>query len=323
MGEVVPVHRLKSISTLAVAALLTVACGRGEPPADTRFTVRMLTVKTISGRWELAAERGLGRIAADLDADVARIRIDDPSEERSRLTEQGRAGVDLVFCVGGFSDSHLYAVANAFPKTVFVMLPGRVRAENLAGISFLPEEAGYLAGAVAGAIAPDGRLGLLHGSGRAWLEPLEEGYVAGFTSRRRRVDVIEGEGVEGVWALSSAGVLLSLYATDRADPAVLAAAHDAGIRLVVTDPNLLASGLGTVVAAVDVDVAEAMLRVAREVHDGAFVGRVFDFDLGSGVLDVVVDPALAPDMLELANEALGEARAEITAGLVEFDGLGL
>jgi len=41
------------------------------------------------------------------------------------------------------------------------------------------------------------------------------------------------------------------------------------------------------------------------------------------VLDVVVNPALAPDTRTVAEEALEEARAEITAGLVEFDGLGL
>jgi hypothetical protein len=95
------------------------------------------------------------------------------------------------------------------------------------------------------------------------------------------------------------------------------------LRLVVTDPELLDVASDTVVAAVDFDVAEAMLRVTREVRDHTFEGRVFAFDLGSGVLDVVVNPALAPDTRTVAEEALEEARAEITAGLVEFDGLGL
>jgi basic membrane lipoprotein Med (substrate-binding protein (PBP1-ABC) superfamily) len=131
------------------------------------------------------------------------------------------------------------------------------------------------------------------------------------------------EGADGVWELSSDGVLVSLYAADRADPEVLAAAHNAGLQLVVTDPELLDVADHTVVAAVDVDVAEAMLRVTREVRDRTFSGREFAFDLGSGVLDVVVNPALAPDTQAAANEALEEARAEITAGLVEFDGLGL
>jgi basic membrane lipoprotein Med (substrate-binding protein (PBP1-ABC) superfamily) len=214
-------------------------------------------------------------------------------------------------------------VASEFPNTVFVMLPGRARAENVAGISFLPEEVGYLAGAVAGALNPDGQLGLLRGDGQPWLEPLEEGYVAGFRSRWRRAKVRVGEGPDGAWELGSAGVLLSLYAADRTDPEVLAAAHNAGVQLVVTDPELIDVASDTVVAAIDFDVAEAMLRVTREVRDHAFKGRVFAFDLGSGVLDVVINPALAPENRAVAEEALEAARAEITAGLVEFDELGL
>jgi len=314
---------LKFISTLTLIALLAAACGRDEQPADEIFTVRMLTAGTVSGRWERAAEGGLGRIAVELKADVARIRTDGPADDRDRLGEQGRAGIHLVFCVGGYSETTLYSVANAYPNTVFVLLPGRIHAGNVAGIRFMPEETGYLAGAVAGALAPDGKLGLLHGGGQPWLEPLEEGYVAGFKSRWRRAKVTAREGAEGVWELRSAGVLVSLYSADLADPEVLAAAQNAGIQLVATDPELLETEPGTVVAAVKVDVAEAMLRVAREVRDGTFTGRVFAFDLGSGVLDVVVNPALAPGSFTTANEALEAARAEITAGLVEFDELGL
>jgi basic membrane lipoprotein Med (substrate-binding protein (PBP1-ABC) superfamily) len=323
MVEIVRYQPLKLVAAAVALMLLAAACGQDEQPTDASFSVRMLTVRTISGRWERAAERGLGRIAAELDADVARVRVDDPANERQLLAEQGRAGVNLVFCVGGYSESTLYSVATTYPNTVFIQLPGRARAANVAGIRFLPEEVGYLAGAVAGALAPDGRLGLLHGGGQPWLEPLEEGYVAGFKSRWRRTQVTVGEGADGVWQLSSAGVMMSLYATDRSDPEVLAAAHNAGVQLVVTDPDLIEVASHTVVAAVDVDVAEAMLRVSREVRDRTFAGREFAFDLGSGVLDVVVNPGLAPDTLAVANEALEEARAEITAGLVEFDGLGL
>jgi basic membrane lipoprotein Med (substrate-binding protein (PBP1-ABC) superfamily) len=312
-----------AVSIVATIMLLATSCNRGGQSLDTTFSVRVLTSRSVSDRWERAAEDGLNRVAKELDANVARISIDEPSHERSLLADQGRAGTDLVFCVGGYSETTLYSVANAFPKTVFVLLPGRVRAANVAGIQFLPEEVGYLAGAVAGSINPDRQLGLLRGEGQPWLEPLEEGYVAGFKSRWRRAKVTVGEGPEGAWELSAAGVLISLYAADQVDPKVLAAAHNAGIRLVVTDPELLEADSETVVAAIKFDVAEAMLRVAREVSDNSFEGRVFAFDLGSGVLDVLINPAMAPDTRAVANEALEEARAEITAGLVEFDGLGL
>jgi basic membrane lipoprotein Med (substrate-binding protein (PBP1-ABC) superfamily) len=316
-----------SVSVLAAPAVLTVvlmtACARDEGPEVEVFTVRMLTSHTLSGRWERAAERGLGLIASQLDADVSRLRVDDPAGARARLAAQGRTGVDLVFCVGACSERLLYTEAAVWPRTVFVMLPGKVSARNVGGIRFLPEEVGYLAGAVAGAVARDNRVGLLRGEGQPWLEDLEEGFVAGFRARRRRAVVETVDGPNGIQELQSLGIGLALYACDRADPVVLIAARDAGMLLIATDPELIAAEPDLIMAAVDLDVPEAMLRVAREVLDGTFVGRVYSFDLGSGVLDIRVNEGLEPGILASASEALDMARSEVTAGLVEFDELGL
>jgi hypothetical protein len=92
---------------------------------------------------------------------------------------------------------------------------------------------------------------------------------------------------------------------------------------VASDPDSMNVEPEVVIAAVEIDLPEAMLRIAREVRDGTFSGRVFSFDLGSGVLDVALNPDLGEDRLAVATDALEDARAEVTAGLVEFDGLGL
>jgi len=231
--------------------------------------------------------------------------------------------VDLVFCVGVCSERLFYTEAATWPKTVFVMLPGTVSGRNVGGIRFLPEEVGYLAGAVVGAMATDNRVGLIRGEGQPWLEVLEDGFVAGFRARWRNAAVEAVDGSQGIRQLSALGIGFALFASDRADSEVLAAARDAGLLLVATDPEMMVAEPDLVIAAVDVDVAEAMLRVAREVHDGTFIGRVYNFDLGSGVLDVRINQGLDPEVLGLAAEALELARSEVTAGLVEFDELGL
>jgi len=308
----------------AVYLVFTAGCAPEEPVVPPQFSVRLLTSPSVSGRWEAAAERGLGLIAAELDADVARHRVDEDSESWQRhLAEEGRNGVELVFCVGGGFEKTLYAEAGAFPGTIFVLLPGRARAANVAGIEFLPEGAGYLAGVVADTVSETRRAGLLRGSGRPWLEALERGFEAGFRAHQRRAVIEAAQGVEGVWALNVTDVTIALYATDEPDPEVMEAAREAGLRLIVTDPNQLGLPPELVVAAVDVDVAEAMLRVAREVRDGFFVGQVYSFDLGSGILDLLLNPELDPGALEAAGESLEAARAEVTAGLIEFDHLGL
>lgn len=316
--------RTACAAVLVVSLALAVpACRRPAPSRAPSFKVSLLTSLPVSGRWEREAERGLGRIAAELGGEVRRMRVGDEASGRRLIGEQGRAGTDLVFCVGAGFEKALYADAAAFPDTVFVLLPGRSHGANLGSIIFLPEEAGYLAGAVSEALAPESVGGLLRGDGGPWLEQLERGFAAGFRSLRPDGDVATAEGADGVAELTSLGVLVALYSSDRAEPSVLAAARENGLLLIGTDPEMMASDPGVIVATVDIDVAEAMLRVAREVRDGVFTGRVFAFDLGSEVLDVHVSDHLEPVKKQAALEALERARSEITAGFVEIEGMGL
>jgi basic membrane protein A len=286
--------------------------------------VRLLTSVTLSGRWEREAERGLGRIAAELDADIARSRASGTADQRERLRVHAREGVDLVFCVGPEVESLVFTEAVAFPDTDFIIIPGEIDGANVASITFMPEEAGYLAGAVAASVTDRPTVGLLRGAGRPWLERLEAGFAAGFRSGHPEAEVITVRGLDGPWQLVADEVEVALYSTDSIDQQVLAAAHDAGLLLVGAEPGLLESEPDFVVAAVEVDVAEAMLRVAREVHDRRFVGQVFAFDLGSGVLDVTLNPALIPgERATRIGDALERARSEITAGWVEIEELGI
>jgi hypothetical protein len=91
--------------------------------------------------------------------------------------------------------------------------------------------------------------------------------------------------------------------------------------LVATDVGLLEREPDVVAAAVHVDVAEAMVRVAREAQDGTFQGGPYVFDFGSGVLDVLLNPTMPATTLAPLQEALEVARSEVTAGIVEVEKL--
>ncbi|MEX1309223.1 MAG: BMP family ABC transporter substrate-binding protein [Candidatus Sulfomarinibacteraceae bacterium] len=308
----------------AAIGIVCLSCGPAEPPADRGFRVRLVTSVTLSGRWERAAERGLGLIAAELDADVARSRASGTSDQRARLRDLAADGIDLIFCVGPEVESLIYTEATAFPNTDFIIIPGEIAADNVGSVAFMPEEAGYLAGAVAASTTKRPLVGLLRGAGRPWLERLESGFRAGFRAGRPDAEVLTARGKDGPWQLVAAGVEVALYSSDHVEPEVLAAAHDAGLDLIGADPDLLRSEPDFVIAAVDVDVAEAMLRVAREVHDHTFSGKVYAFDLGSGVVDLRLNPGLAElDESGEIHEALERARSEITAGWVEIEELGI
>lgn len=318
--------RMKTLLASVVAVLvlgLSVACKRPPPPPPPPMEVRLVTSLPLTGRWEREAERGLGRIAANLGAEIARIRAESGGARRDAVVGLGGESIDLVFCVGPGFDAVLFTEAPAYQSTRYVSIPGGARGPNVAGIDFLTDGVGYLAGAVAATLATSADVGILRGAGGPWLESLETGFIEGVHSHRSKSEVPSADGVDGAWNLRDRGVRVALYATARADAAVLAAAHDAGVLLIVTDPDVMRSEPDLVIAAVDIDVAEAMLRVAREVHDGTFEGRVYAFDLGSGILDLELNQSLPIAVAPPVRDALETARSEVTAGFVEIENLGM
>lgn len=310
----------------AVALVLVSGCGDRSSDMETvepGYRVRLLTAKPVSGRWERSAEEGLGRIAAELGADVARLRTTEEVGIQALLRGQGEEGVDLVFCVGPGFDNAVFANAPSFPSTQFVLLPGRAHGANVTGVEFMPDGAGYVAGVVAAKLGSSRSVGVLRGAGGPWLDHLESGFIRGFLSEGYRHEAVVLSAPEGPWELAQQGANVALYATDRPEGDVLAAAHDAGVLLVAADSSLMAAEPYVVAVAIHVDVAEAMLRLARGAFEQGPTAGFYSFGLGSGVVDVRLNPSLPETSLPTVLEALEVARSEVTAGLVEMEDLGI
>jgi basic membrane protein A len=281
-----------------------------------------MTTLPAENHWHGSAREGLDRIAAELTADVVWITARDEDQRRARLVEQARDGLDLVFCIGQGFEEIVYTEAGAWPDTNFVILPGKGRAGNVGGIEFLSDGVGYVAGVVAAHFSDTAAVGILRGSGGAWLERLEEGFFDGFSSVRSGAEQITAAPPDGPWELASRGAAVALYASDQWEEKLLAEAHDAGLLLVGTDPELLEREPDVVVAAIHVDVAEAMLQIAQAVQHGTFQGGPHVFGYGAGVLDVMLNPTMPSSELDPLQEALDVARREVTEGLVELEELG-
>lgn len=313
------------IPILVMVLLGVAACARTPDRAldDASFQVRLLTSMPASGRWELAAEQGLGRIAAELGAGVARIRAASSAQDRALVAEQGRSEIDLVFCVGAGFENAVFSEAPAFPNTRFVLLPGRGFGPNVGGVEFVPDGAAWVAGVVAASLSSSDTVGVIRGAGGPWLDHVESGFIKGFLSTSSRRSAIVVSSPDGPWELVDRGVTVALHSADHLEAELYAAAHDAGLLLVATDGSMIAVEPDVIVAAVTVDVPEAMVRLAREVVDGGFTGGIYAFDLGSGVLGVRLNETMPDVNLPKVREALERARSEVTAGIVEMEGLGI
>jgi basic membrane lipoprotein Med (substrate-binding protein (PBP1-ABC) superfamily) len=315
----------KSLRWLVVImAALSSSCWHDDQgDARRRLKIRVLT-NNPSADLARDTSRGLALIASELGADVAELQRSEEVQRRSLLRELGDQGTDLVFCFGDVYEAAVFTEARAYPGTSFVIRPGSPSGRNVASISFLVEEPAFLGGVLAELIRQSKQqVGVIAGCSGSWIERAEEGFLAGMRSQGGIDELIRAEGADGPWALAAQGVAVALYACDSADPAVLAAAHDAGLQLIVTDARALRLDSDVVLASITIDLGEAMLRIAREVADGTFESQEYAFDLGSGVLDLKLSPAIDQVTARALQQVLASSRDAITAGWVEVEQLGI
>jgi len=212
------------------------------------------------------------------------------------------------------------SVAPRFPRTAFVLNHGEVLAPNVARIEFLFSGAAYLGG-VAAAVVGGSTVGIVDPGRDPGRDVIEAGFEQGFRCRYPwgRIELVAG--VEDIETLPDAGVEIALHSEGSPNSGLLAVAEASGVRLVtVGQPRYVASS-NLVIASIIADVPEAVRRVVADVVDDTFMGKVYAFDLGSGVVDLRLHPSLVGN--EELGEALDQARDAVNAGMVEIEALGL
>ncbi len=313
----------RTFTAIAIVALNLMACGREEvvePLPGVR--VRLLTSDSVDEFWRVQGDAVLQRLQRDFGADATRVSVRNSAEGRAALRAFGEQEVDLVLCIGQAFEREVFILAQRYPSTAFVLSPGTVTAANVAVLEFQPFGAAYIGGVVA-AIEGGRRVGLLDGEGAPWLPTIAAGFTDGFRSRFPSGKIHRGVGLDAVGQMTEASVGVALYAADPLDPAIMEAAEAADLRLVGLGSNTLQEYPDTVIAALSVDLPEAVERIFRDVLDGTFRGRIYSFDLGSGVVDLAISPGLQTGWGEDDLERVNEARAAVNAGLVELEHMGL
>jgi basic membrane protein A len=314
------------IWVLFAAAVLLLAAGgcrgrsAGAPPEA--LQVRVLAAEPGSPTVR-AASKGLEQVAAELRAGTGLVLRSSDRERREALRELSADRVDLMFCIGSSLEAAVYTESRTYPDVRYVLVPGSPQGTNVAGMRFQLQEPAFLGGVLAGLLSQGGHVGAIQGENEPLLDQVGDAFLAGARSEDPGTELIRTEGPEGPWVLAAQGVRVALYTAQVADRAVMAAAHDAGVQLILTDPEAMAELPDVVLAAITVDLPEAMLRVAREVRDGTFRARLYTFDIGSGVVDLELSPGFDRSVAPAITEVLDAKRAEIDAGWFEIEQLGI
>jgi basic membrane protein A len=313
-----------------LAPLAVIACGgeaRNASDSTGRgaFQVALLTPGPVSDQgWNGGAYQGLMKIRDSLGARVSHIQTRTPADFEENFREYGARGYALVIGHGFEFQDAARRVSPLFPKTVYVTTSGNTAGTNLAGIAFSFSDASYLAGMLAASMSTTGTLGVIGGTD---LPPVKASFTAfeqGARSVKPRVRVLSA--YVGNWDDMSAGKELALAQiaqgadvifqnADAAGLGVFQAARERkGIYVVGSNSNQNAVAPQVTLGSVVIDLPHAFLLIASEVKAGTFRPRVVTFDSKTGVVELVVNPVLAPKVPAPVRARIDSIRSLMHAG---------
>ena len=315
--------RFFGAALLAVVAA-TSACGR-EAAHTNEFKVALLTPGPISDQsWNGGAYQGLLRIRDSLGAQISHVQTKTPADFEENFREYGSRGYALVFGHGFEFQDAARRVAPEFPKTIYITTSGNTAGDNLAGISFNFSDASYLAGIVAATMSKSGVLGVIGGTD---LPPVKESFAA-FESGAKSVnpkirlltayvgnweDVSAGK--EQALAQISRGADVIFQNADAAGLGVFQAARERrGVYIFGSNSNQNSVAPDVTLGSVVIDLPRAFFLIARDVKAGTFRPRVVTFDSRTGVVELVMNPAMGDRLPAIVRSRVDSVRTQMHRG---------
>jgi basic membrane protein A len=311
---------MNAARVLVIAAVaLAVACGGGGDRLS-GFKVALLTPGPISDQsWNGGAYAGLMRIRDSLGAQVSHVQTKTPADFEENFREYGAQNFKLVFGHGFEFQDAAKRVAPQYPRTMYVTTSGNTTGDNLAGILFNFADASYLAGMAAASLSKTGVLGVIGGTD---LPPVRESFVA-FEAGAKKVnprarvltayignweDVSAGK--EQALAQIGRGADVIFQNADAAGLGVFQAARERkGVYVVGSNSNQNSVAPDVTIGSVVIDLPRAFFLIAQDVKQGTFRARVVTFDSKSGVVELVMNPALADRVPARTRTSVDSVRA--------------
>ena len=318
------------VPTVPLLLGLALACGAG--PDHHAFRVALVTPGPVSDAgWNAAAFEGLQRIGTELGAATSHVEAGTPAAFEEAFRDFARRGTALIFGHGFELQDAALTVGAEYPGTRFVITSGLATRPNVAGLVFRLEEAAYLAGVLAAEVSPTPVAGAVGGMEIPPVRMVFDGFRRGFAGARpggvlREVYLGNWEDVaaarQATLSLIDQGAGIVIHNSDAAGLGVFQACREREVLAVGTNRDQSEVAPEVVLASAVMDIPEAMMRLARATAGGSFEGRVYTFDLASGVVELVLNPRFRTHLPPEALERVDHARERILAGEVELERFG-
>jgi len=314
-------NMLSQLCLYAVTMAL-VGCGPERPTA--RLRVALLTPGPISDAgWNAGAYEGLQLIKDSLDAEISHVETRTPAEFEEAFRDYARRGFTLVFGHGFEFQDAAARVGADYPNTVFITTSGATVRQNVSPMVFRLEEGTYLAGMLAAGLTRTGTVGFVGGIRLPPVEGTFLGFEGGARAVRPSATVLSAyignfddvaAAKENALAQIGRGADVLLHNADAASFGMFQAAREANVLAIGANRDQNAVAPDVIVASATLEVPRALLLVARRVATGEFRPGVMFFGIRDGVVDLVINPAMAQRVPAALRERIMAARDSIIAG---------
>jgi basic membrane protein A len=203
---------IKRVSLVAalLAALVVAAIATTAADAKKHAAIKVVLVTGVGGlngkSFNALAYKGLQRAAAELGATIELKESKSDEDYIPNLRAAATGGPDLVIAVGFLMTEAVGKAAAAFPNTKFAIVDVSATdakiagAKNVEGLLFREQEAGYLAGYLAGAMQKTRVKGINKKNVVSWVGGIKSppvdrygaGYAAGAKAASRGIKVLHG-----------------------------------------------------------------------------------------------------------------------------------
>jgi len=316
-----------------VVLLAPLGCG-GEAPTERSGTFRaaLLTSGPVSDAgWYAGGYEGLMSLRDSLGASVSHQQTRTPAEFDEAFFSYASSGYDLIFAHGfEYQDAAIRAGAR-FPDLTIVVSGGGQISRNVVPLIFRLEQGSYLAGMAAGGMSRSGIIGMVGGVEIPPVQGTFRAFEAGARAVNPDIRILEtftGNWDDVATAKEAATLQLGrgadvlIHNVDAASFGVFQAVREA----VAAGRAVWAIGMNrdqndiapevTLGSAV-IRIPEAFLETARRWQDGQVGGAAIYTGSEDGVVDFVLNPAVADRIPTELIAAIDDARRQIRAGTLE------
>ncbi len=200
------------------------------------------------GTFNQYAYEGLTRAAQEYGLEMTIIETESASEYDANIRKLIESGCDLIVTIGSTTGPAVERLALRHSETHFIVVDHEPlpESENVTGLTFSEDQAGFLAGALAGLVTQQGTIGFVSGVDIPPVRKFRRGFKHGVEHTNHRADIVRAHtdsftdveaGREAGKELVEQGADVVFAAAGLSGSAAIKAAADAGAWVIGVDQD--------------------------------------------------------------------------------------